>query len=114
MTFGTGVRQVCIAMLVLGSALAVAIASNAEGGTTAVSSVSLVGRDAPTGSTATGGGAAGTTATGRTIDWTVLYRNTTGAAADIGVVGVIPAGPTYLPRSPRLPPGPTPRWPPNG
>jgi hypothetical protein len=70
---------VWIAALVLSSLIALGMVTSAGAGTTSVSEVSMTGRDASAGSTATSGGTGGTTTGGATIDWTVQYRNVTGA-----------------------------------
>ncbi len=89
-------------------------ASSAQAATTAVSSVSMSGRDAATGSAANSAGAVGTTTGGSTIDWTVNYQNLTGALAGMDLRDIIPTNQTYIPGSLKLPPGLAGRWSVNG
>jgi uncharacterized repeat protein (TIGR01451 family) len=68
------------------------------------------GTDAQSGATATSGGAAGATEAGRTINWVLDYRNTTGASANINITDPITGNQSFVGGSLRTPPGMAPRW----
>jgi uncharacterized repeat protein (TIGR01451 family) len=86
------------------AALAVAVAT-APAATTPISSFSMTGRDAQTGSTATAGGPAGATAAGDTIDWVLSYLNRTSGVANVSITDPIAGNQTFVPGSLQLPRG---------
>jgi uncharacterized repeat protein (TIGR01451 family) len=110
MRLGNGVLHARLAVLAFVGVIALLTATNAGAGTTSVSTVSLSGHDTATNSTATAGGAAGNTAGGDTILWSMQYRNLTGKQAGFDLRDVIPANQTFVPGSLQLPPGLSGRW----
>lgn len=109
-----GGLRACLTAFACAGAAALATSGTAGAGTTPASTFEKSGRDSTSGSTATSGGTVGTTAAGRTIDWTLHYRNTTGVQADVELSDVIAGNQTFVPGSLRLPPGLTGRWSTNG
>jgi uncharacterized repeat protein (TIGR01451 family) len=101
-------------MLPIVVALTLACAASASAATTSISTFSKTGRDPVTGSVATAGGPARTTATGHTIDWVLSYLNRTSGVANVTLTDPIAGNQTFVPGSLRLPPGFAGRWSTNG
>jgi uncharacterized repeat protein (TIGR01451 family) len=99
---------------VLALAVLLAGALTAFGDTTAVSTFSKSATDPTTSSTATGGGAAGSTKAGDTINWVLHYQNNTGANANVSITDPITGNQSFVPGSLQTPPGLSPRWSTNG
>jgi uncharacterized repeat protein (TIGR01451 family) len=86
------------------------IAASAQAGTTTASTLTKVGTDAATHSTATGTETTGTAAPGDTINWVMRYTNNTGSNAGVNLTDPIGADQTYVPGSLRLPPSLSPQY----
>ncbi len=91
-------------------------AGPARGGTTNASTLTEMGTDAQTGSTASTAGKVGTTAAGDAINWVLHYGNTTGAPAAVNLTDPMGADQAFVPGSLNVPSGTglSPQWSTNG
>ncbi len=101
-----------VACALIGAGLVAAAPASA--GTTKASTFSKTGTDSVTGSTASSGGMTGTTAPGHTINWTLSYRNTTGAPAQVNITDPIAGNQAFVSGSLKTPPGVAGQWSTNG
>jgi uncharacterized repeat protein (TIGR01451 family) len=88
------VRVAAVGILVV--LLAAMGAGGASADTTALSTFTKTGTDSTTGSTVTGGGAAGQTKAGDTINWVLSYMNNTNSTVRVGIKDVPSGNQTYV------------------
>ncbi len=89
----------CVALVAM-----LVMVSSAQAGTTTASTLTKVGTDSATHSSAVGTETMGTAGPGDTLDWVLQYTNSTGSAASVNLTDPIGANQEYVAGSLRTPP----------